>query len=85
MYIYFTAVEGQMPPCLAKFDKKFRACMTEKKIIAENFFKLLSNTSDGTGMTMQQLNNTTCRLAKQNIGIVCLEISRGFPSGRENI
>ncbi|XP_071144831.1 uncharacterized protein [Mytilus edulis] len=65
------AVEGQMPPCLAKFDKKFRACMTEKKIIAENFFKLLSNTSDGTGMTMQQLNNTTCSSGMQQVIVQC--------------
>ena len=52
---------GAMPPCLGKFDKKFRDCMAQKKITPENFFKLLANVSDGTGMTLGQLKNNTCR------------------------
>lgn len=49
-----------MPPCLGKFDKKFRECMSQKNIVPENFFKLLSNITDGTGMNMAQLKNYTC-------------------------
>ncbi|KAJ8320138.1 hypothetical protein KUTeg_002606 [Tegillarca granosa] len=60
-----------MPPCLQKFDTKFKACMTQNNIPPDNFFKLLANTSEGTGMTLQQLKNSTCSAKVQQTIIQC--------------
>ena len=48
-----------MPPCLQKFDGRFRQCMQDKHLDAEHFFKVLSNkTIDG--MTTKELRKQMC-------------------------
>lgn len=50
-----------MPPCLKKFDDNFKSCMTQQKINHDNYFKLLANQTEGTGMTFPQLRDSTCK------------------------
>lgn len=55
---FFTA---EMPPCLKRFDDNFKSCMTQQKVNHENYFKLLANQTEGTGMTFDQLRDSTCK------------------------
>lgn len=56
-YYIFSA---EMPACLAKFDTKFRACMTQNQIVPDQYFKFLANSTDGLQMSFNQLNQTIC-------------------------
>ncbi|XP_048770713.2 uncharacterized protein LOC125676854 [Ostrea edulis] len=64
-------VTPEMPPCLKKFDENFKACMTQQKVNQENYFKLLANQTEGTGMTFKQLRDSTCNKPTQQIIVGC--------------
>ncbi|XP_062594242.1 uncharacterized protein LOC134255747 [Saccostrea cucullata] len=64
-------VTPEMPPCLKKFDDKFKSCMTQQKVNQENYFKLLANQTEGTGMTFPQLRDSTCNKPTQQVIVGC--------------
>ncbi|KAK3104452.1 hypothetical protein FSP39_002380 [Pinctada imbricata] len=64
-------VQPEMPPCLKKFDTKFKGCMSQKNVNPENYFKLLANTTEGTGMNFDQLRKQTCSKTEQQTIVQC--------------
>eukprot|EP00105_Crassostrea_gigas_P024248 XP_011444436.1 PREDICTED: uncharacterized protein LOC105340196 isoform X1 [Crassostrea gigas] len=64
-------VTPEMPPCLKRFDDNFKSCMTQQKINHDNYFKLLANQTEGTGMTFPQLRDSTCNKPTQQVIVGC--------------